>query len=155
MPGYLTPDMVRQISREGHSIGCHSHTHKRLDHMTEPEVREQLETSRRMIRELVGSLPVFFAPPGGFINTLVRNLALEYGMPVIRTMKWGYNLRRELADLECVPLHRHQTEEEFTRLLRARRRSPLYAAKETAKKLVPARAYEALREAFFSLRHRG
>jgi peptidoglycan/xylan/chitin deacetylase (PgdA/CDA1 family) len=145
-PGYLQSKQVAEMSRAGQTIGLHSHVHRRLDQLGDEDIRAQMQLSRQIIGELTGERPVFFAPPGGYVNRRVREIALESGIRVIRTMRWGYNRNPDFAALECVPLNRHCTEEEFRHVLEFRRRSvTLYAAKEITKKVVPIRAYELLR----------
>jgi len=154
-PGYLTRQQLREISQAGHTIGLHSHEHRRLDRMREPEVREQMRRSKEILGEMSGAPPVMFAPPGGFINPMVRAIALEAGVRVIRTMRWGYNEPAEMRALDCIPLNRYSSEREFEQVLKCRRRTFLYAAKEMTKKLMPEQGYALLRRALMGLRRRG
>ena len=108
-----------------------------------------MQLSHQIIGNLVGAPPVFFAPPGGYFNRRIRDIALESGIRVIRTMRWGYNQVPDLAALQCIPVNRHFTDEEFRRVLEFRRRSALYAAKEITKKIIPSRAYQSLRAGVF------
>src|SRR5438445_13656718 len=87
-----------------------------------------------------------FAPPGGFMDRRVQAVALETGARAIRTMRWGYNRRLDVAALECVPLNRHSTDVEFRRVLEFRSQAVGYAAKQIARKVVPKSFYEPLRE---------
>jgi len=148
-PGYLTSKQVTELGRAGQTIGAHSHEHRRLDWLGEEDIRVQMQVSCRIIGDLVGAPPVFFAPPGGFFNPVVRNIALESDIRVIRVMQWGYNEVLDLTSLQCVPVNRHFTDAEFRRVLELRRRPALYAAKQITKKLIPSRAYESLRRTVF------
>jgi peptidoglycan/xylan/chitin deacetylase (PgdA/CDA1 family) len=150
-PGYLTTAQTREISRAGHVIGLHSHEHRRLDSMGEEDIRVQIEISQQNIGLITGNRPVFFAPPGGYFNRRVRDLALESGAQVVRTMRWGYNKQFDRANLECIPVNRYLTEWEFRRILKFRRSSFLYSAKQITKKFVPVRIYESLRTRLYSL----
>lgn len=148
-PGYLLSKQAAEMSRAGQTIGLHSHVHQRLDVLGKEEMRAQMQLSRQIIGELTGERPVFFAPPGGYVNRRLQDIALESGIQVIRTMRWGYNRNPDFAALECVPLNRHFSEEKFRHVLEFRRRSvALYAAKEMTKKMIPIRAYELLRGSF-------
>jgi peptidoglycan/xylan/chitin deacetylase (PgdA/CDA1 family) len=144
-PGYLTSKQVAELSRSGQTIGAHSHEHRRLDWLGEEDIRVQMQLSHEIIGNLVGAPPVFFAPPGGYIDRRVRDIALESGIRAIRVMRWGYNRIPDLAALECIPVNRHFTDEEFRRVLTFRRRSALYAAKEITKRMIPSRTYQSLR----------
>ena len=148
--GYLTSKLVTELSRAGQTIGLHSHEHKRLDCLAEEVIRGEMRRSHRILRDLTGEPPVFFAPPGGYVNRRVQDIALESGVPVIRTTRWGYNPSPDFAALQCIQVTRHFTEGEFRQVLDFRRRSALlYAAKELTKKLIPSRAYESLRGMVF------
>ena len=144
-PGYLTTVQLRELADAGHTIGCHSHEHKRMDTMSGEEIQRQLQTSRKILRDTTGVEPWIFAPPGGFLNAAMRAAALRSGLRVIRTMRWGFNRRPDFAALETIPLNRHTRDREFQNILEGRQSRLLYWGKQAAKALVPARAYERLR----------
>ena len=149
-PGYLTSNRVTEMSTAGQTIGLHSHEHRRLDELGEEDIRVQMQLSRQIIGDLTGKRPDFFAPPGGYINRRVRDIALESGIRVTRTMRWGYNQKPDFAALECVPVNRHFTERKFRQVLEFRRDSAmLYAAKQIAKRMLPGRTYNSLRDIVF------
>jgi peptidoglycan/xylan/chitin deacetylase (PgdA/CDA1 family) len=150
-PGYLSSRQAAELSRDGHLLGLHSHEHRRLDTLGEEDIRAQMERSREILTEVVGRPPATFAPVGGYVNRRVRAVALESGVRVIRTMRWGHNPRLDLTSLDCIPVNRFFTDEEFGRVLNFRTRSGLYKAKQLTKKLVPSTAYEALRGLVFRL----
>ena len=153
--GYMTSEQVADLGRAGHTLGLHSHEHRRLDWLMEEDIRVQMDVSRQILGELAGSPPVMFAPVGGFMDRRVKRVALESGVQVIRTMHWGYNRRCDVKELECIPLNRFVDQEQFSRVLRMRSRSLLYAAKQVTKKMVPGVVYERLREWVFKLLGRG
>ena len=117
--------------------------------LAEEDIRVQMELSRTRLGEIAGSAPVFFAPPGGYLNRRVRDVARELGVKVIRTMRWGYNKRLDPMALQCIPVNRRFTDKEFGHVLEQRNRSLLYAAKQITKKMLPGRAYETLRGTVF------
>ena len=148
--GYLTTQQIAEMSRGGQTIGLHSHEHRRMDCLSEEAARQQMSRSRQIIGELTGQPPVFFAPVGGYVNRRLREIALASGVRIIRTMRWGYNSKLDLASLQCIPVNRHFTEAQFAQVLAFRRRSTmLYAAKEITKKVMPSRTYESLRRMVF------
>jgi peptidoglycan/xylan/chitin deacetylase (PgdA/CDA1 family) len=144
-PGYLTNEMIREMAKAGHTIGLHGHEHRRLDEFGEEDIRVQMEVSRAKLGELTGTAPLVFAPPGGFMDRRVQKVALETGVRAIRTMRWGYNRRVDLAALECIPLNRHSGKAEFRRVLEFRSQAMAYAMKQLARKVVPAGMYGPLR----------
>ena len=150
-PGHLSNAQVRELARCGYCIGCHSHDHRRLDLATDDQMREQMSRSRQIIGDLIGEKPWLFAPVGGFTNEHVRDVALGFGLEVIRTMRWGYNRTVDLTALETIPIHRHTDRAKFQKILEARQAPWMYHGKQAMKALVPARVYERLRALTFKL----
>lgn len=150
-PGHLTEVQVRELAQAGHTIGCHSHDHRRLDLATDDQMREQIGRSQQIIGNLIGGKPWLFAPVGGFMNEHVREVALGFGLEVIRTMRWGYNKTPDLTALETIPINRHTDAPKFQKILEARQTRYLYFGKQAMKALVPSRAYEKLRTLLFKL----
>jgi peptidoglycan/xylan/chitin deacetylase (PgdA/CDA1 family) len=153
-PGYLTTKSLSEFTRAGQTIGSHSHEHCRLDRLSEEDIRVQIERSRQLIGEAAGLEPLFFAPPGGFFSALVRKVALEQGIRAIRTMRWGYNRELDLSRLECVPVNRQTAEAEFKQILAGQMRRVGYFGKELAKKVLPAKLYETVRDRMMSIGRR-
>lgn len=149
--GYLTAEQVGEMSRAGQIIGSHSHEHRRLDVLMEEDIRVQLEVAGKVLTDLTGWRPEFFAPPGGYMNRRVSEMALESGARAIRTMKWGYNRSLDLTCIECMPVNRFMTESEFQGVLRFRGMGVKYAAKQFSRKLIPSSSYERARNAYFRM----
>jgi peptidoglycan/xylan/chitin deacetylase (PgdA/CDA1 family) len=101
---YLTAEQVRLLWENGHTIGSHSHVHKRLDMESCEQVTHQLELSAMAIQKIVGQRPVHFAPPGGFYNCSVQEIAHGVGYSFFRTMDWGYNRLFNSTQIEVVPM---------------------------------------------------
>ena len=147
--GYLSTEQIQQISRARQTIGLHSHEHRRLDTLGEEDIRVQMELSQEILGKIIGEKPVYFAPPGGFINRRVRDVALERGVKVIRTMHWGYNKKKDLAALDCVPINRFMSHAHFQQALHFQSMAVTYTLKQITKRLIPAPTYEALRDLLF------
>jgi peptidoglycan/xylan/chitin deacetylase (PgdA/CDA1 family) len=101
---YLTSEQVRLLWERGHTIGSHSHVHKRLDVEPWEQVTQELELSAMAIQKIVGQRPVHFAPPGGFYNRGVQEIAQRVGYSFCRTMDWGYNKLFDSMRIEIVPM---------------------------------------------------
>ena len=147
-PGYLTRPQIREIAAAGHTIGSHSHEHRRLDRMRDAEIREQLRTSIEILGELAGTPPRILAPPGGFLDERVKTIALDLGFRAIRTMRWGLNRDLDPCALECIPMSRFVTPARFVKMLDGGGLGwfkCLYLAKEILKLLVPMNLYARLR----------
>jgi peptidoglycan/xylan/chitin deacetylase (PgdA/CDA1 family) len=148
-PGYLADAQVKELSAAGHTIGSHSHEHKRLDVLPPNEIKHQIVQSREIIAGLVGVKPITFVPPGGFTNAGVRQAAAESGIKVLRTMRWGRNRELDLMALETLPLNHYTDRKKFISLLESDGRSLVYAGKEALKRLLPLRNYEQMRRWMF------
>ena len=79
----------------------------------------------------------------------IRQAALDSGVRLMRTMRWGYNKKLDLMALETLPINRYTNEKKFLKLLESRRVPLLYTGKEIVKRLVPLRTYERLRRLLF------
>ena len=145
-PGFLHDGQVKKMSQGGHYIGLHSHEHRPMTRLSEPEAKEQMVKSQSILTKLTGAPRRIFAPPGGYISMALRNFASEAGVSVIRTMRWGFNRRVDLMNLQCVPMHRGITEKDFARVLQFRGANLLYLFKETLKRALPEKAYNKLRD---------
>ncbi len=149
-PGYLADAQVSEMAEAGQAIGFHGHEHVRLDRATDEKMRDQFQRSRDILTRLTGQQPLAFAAPGGFLSEHLREVALGFGVEVIRTMRWGFNHHPDQTALETVPVNRHLTELQFQKILRGEPPPRLlYFGKQAAKALVPARAYERLRGLVF------
>jgi peptidoglycan/xylan/chitin deacetylase (PgdA/CDA1 family) len=153
--GYMTNAQVRELAAAGHVIGFHSHEHQRLDLSPQNEIRRQITLSQQIINDIIGTKPLIFAPPGGYINSRIREATLELGVQAIRTMRWGYNKKLDLTALETIPINRHTGDEKFLTILKSHNSSLLYAGKETLKRLIPLRGYELLRNLLFKFTKSG
>jgi peptidoglycan/xylan/chitin deacetylase (PgdA/CDA1 family) len=60
---YMTTEEVRQLSREGFTIGGHTVTHPQLWNLADDEVERQIVDSCRFVQETVGQKEVPFAFP--------------------------------------------------------------------------------------------
>jgi peptidoglycan/xylan/chitin deacetylase (PgdA/CDA1 family) len=137
------------MARAGHTIGLHSHNHRRLDVLPPEKIREEMVRSQEILSGILGRKPVIFAPPGGFINAQVRAAAVEQGVRIIRSMRWGYNQKPELLDMETIPINRYTNEKKFLRIMESRNPRILYAGKEALKRLIPLRFYQMIRRLAF------
>jgi peptidoglycan/xylan/chitin deacetylase (PgdA/CDA1 family) len=153
-PGYLTGTQVLELARGGQTIGLHGHDHNRLDLLNDAEIRHQIGHSRLVLRELTGERPWIFAPPGGFYNEHVREVAHGFGAQLIRTMRWGYNRTLDLGAMETIPVNRYTNDEKMMKIIEGRSARFVYLGKQAMKALVPGRAYERLRSQLFRLQRR-
>jgi peptidoglycan/xylan/chitin deacetylase (PgdA/CDA1 family) len=67
------------------SIGNHTHNHAILINYSEQEIREELEKSNKIIKDITGKVPVSHAFPNGLFNNLVLKVAKEVGLRIVFT----------------------------------------------------------------------
>lgn len=82
LKGYLTWDQVRQLKKEGVTIGAHSHRHPSLPGMTKEAARADLELSLRRFEQELGEKPALFAYPFGEWDLGVKQMVQELGHSV-------------------------------------------------------------------------
>ncbi len=64
--GYVArdyPDLVAEIARRGHEVGCHSHSHRPLHVMDATSLRHELNEARARIEDACGRRVVGFRAP--------------------------------------------------------------------------------------------
>lgn len=79
------PDVSRLLVNSGHEIGNHSYSHKRMVFMSYSEVKRELESTDKIIREYGYKGPIYFRPPYG--KKLI-NLPLYLSNNNIKTITW-------------------------------------------------------------------
>ncbi|UNC93798.1 polysaccharide deacetylase family sporulation protein PdaB [Candidatus Contubernalis alkalaceticus] len=80
------PDMVKQISEEGHEIGNHTYTHPHLNTLSEAEIKSEIEKTHRLIKDICGQEANLFRPPfGEYSNKVIKTLD-ECGY---KTIQWS------------------------------------------------------------------
>ena len=88
--GYLVqryPDLVRAEVAAGHTICDHSMNHVlHLDTKPHTLIVDQVVKGADAIRAVIGQDPVFYRPPGGFLNPDIINTARQRGL---RVLKWS------------------------------------------------------------------
>jgi peptidoglycan/xylan/chitin deacetylase (PgdA/CDA1 family) len=134
-PDRLTADGMNHLHRSGHTIGVHGHTHDRWDRLSLNALRDELQTSGAIIRDVCGVDAVHAAPPGGFFTPAVVEVARSLDLTFFRTMRWGFNRRSDRSAIEVLPMTR-RFGDWFIRAALTGRRSRLVEAAYACKCLV-------------------
>lgn len=82
-PGHVTWPQIREMSQAGMSFQSHSHNHLYLSPLPIPELRYQLEYSKRMLEDQLGAAVAFLAAPYGDLSKSVIAGALEAGYSAV------------------------------------------------------------------------
>ncbi len=81
------PEIVRQIDREGHELGCHGMSHRTLGDLGEEGFRKELQDFRILMKELLGAVMIkgFRAP------TFSLNHDTKWALPLLREFGYRYD----------------------------------------------------------------
>ncbi|MDY8046344.1 polysaccharide deacetylase family protein [Paenibacillus polymyxa] len=74
------PELLKLIHDRGQPIGNHSWDHIVLKNKSEPEVKKQIESVQKVVKDITGQAPVFFRPPHGAGGDVGRMVAKENGL---------------------------------------------------------------------------
>lgn len=111
------------------SIGSHSHGHELLDRLDRREVLASLETSRRLIEEMIGTAPDHLSYPNGNHDGEVAELARECGYHTAVAARGGaWSSARQRYAIPRVGIGRFDGRMRFKRLLASAARSARSAA---------------------------
>jgi peptidoglycan/xylan/chitin deacetylase (PgdA/CDA1 family) len=92
--GYLTKTELRDLSDLGFEIGSHSLTHRHLNDLDAKEIRIELLDSKKALEEITGKPVEHFSCPGGRVNAVVTEAAVEAGYKSVATSQLGINAAR-------------------------------------------------------------
>ncbi|MFE4970850.1 polysaccharide deacetylase family protein [Kitasatospora sp. NPDC056651] len=84
------PALVREIADRGHHIANHTWTHPELRHLSETQVRDELERTSDLLQRTTGRQPTWFRAPGGDWSAASLRIAADLGM---RNMAWSVDPR--------------------------------------------------------------
>lgn len=149
--GYITSEQIIEMSKLGHTIGSHSHSHDRLDIQSPEFVRSDLGKSISCIGSLTGKPILHFAPPGGFHKGCVTQIASELGFSFIRTMHWGYNPVLDPLRIEALPMTQSLGQHFLTSALQGNSDfllRMLFQAKNLVRSVTPSKLYSTARQKF-------
>lgn len=77
------PKPLRRAAEEGHEIGNHTYTHPRVTGQSTAAFTEELEKAEQIILKITGKRPVFFRPPMGVQDNVVRTVADQKGYELV------------------------------------------------------------------------
>ncbi len=77
------PGILLQVHRQGHALGNHGFSHKRLWNKKRREIIWEIEETNRIIEKTVGVQPRFFRPPYGKLRPGMAKLSENLGLKLI------------------------------------------------------------------------
>ncbi len=81
------PEVVRQIDREGHELGCHGMSHRTLGDLGKEDFRKELQDFQKIMKGILGKVIVkgFRAP------TFSLNRDTKWALPLLREFGYLYD----------------------------------------------------------------
>ena len=87
------PHLVKEIVAHGHEIGSHGRRHIDLNTLSESELIEELDASKKILEELTGQKISLLRPPNGAYNNTVISVANRKGYRVIQWSVEGLDIK--------------------------------------------------------------
>ena len=84
----LSAEMLRDIHSDGHTIGCHSHSHFSLASLPRAQWDSEIKRSKDILEDLTGAPIVHFSFPYGmrrFFSSALRDYCRDIGFETIAT----------------------------------------------------------------------
>jgi peptidoglycan/xylan/chitin deacetylase (PgdA/CDA1 family) len=90
---YLSYSQIKKMKDAGMDFGCHAKTHRRLDRMSEPEVKEEIELSKSSLEDKLGFRLDSFSYPYGRFNDETVKAVEDGGFSWACTTAPGFNTK--------------------------------------------------------------
>ena len=148
-PGWLTTQQLKELADQGFEIGSHAMTHRYLQDLTTPEIREELSGSKKRLEDLTGKPVAHFTCPGGRWDRRVAEEARAAGYESLVTSVVGLNGdRSDRFALRRIAVMRGMPPAKVARFAQGRGLARVRAQKavlDAAKRLLGNDRYERLR----------
>ena len=83
------PELVKQISDEGHSIGNHTYYHKTIFPISsENKITEEIKKTNQLLEQITSKKIIFFRPPFGITNPNIKKILKKLNMTSV-----GWDIR--------------------------------------------------------------
>lgn len=93
MPGKLSSQQAREMLDNGFSIGSHGHAHMPILRMGKDSSEKEIQVSKSVLREKLGTDIAFFAYPYGYFNSPGKQEVADAGYAGAFTVIPGLNTR--------------------------------------------------------------
>jgi len=91
-PGYLSPAGVRELaSVPGITIGAHGASHRLLTRLDDAELARDLDESRAVLEDLLGTSIDSMAYPNGAVDARVQRAVATAGFTLAASSRWRIN----------------------------------------------------------------
>jgi peptidoglycan/xylan/chitin deacetylase (PgdA/CDA1 family) len=142
--GHLTWSQIVEMHRAGMSFQSHAHDHVLLPALPERLIRNELQTSKRLIEDRVGRGVDFLAAPYGLLDRRVIDVAREVGYQAVCSSR-SWPARPGGAIVHRVAVYRETAAARFAGILARQPRAYLPSVARTALAYLPKRVLLKLR----------
>jgi peptidoglycan/xylan/chitin deacetylase (PgdA/CDA1 family) len=119
--GFLTPDQMRELDRNGVSIESHTLTHCVLSELPDEQARHELVESKRVLSEILSRPVRHLAVPRSGYSRRIHRLAVEAGYETVCCNNKGSSTSSsDLMALPRIVIERDMSVADFARLLQPR-----------------------------------
>lgn len=77
------PDVARSVVNRGHEVGIHSYEHRNYIFYTKHEVKNDLEYTQKIIKDVTGKDTILFRPPKAWLSKREKKKIKEFGFEVV------------------------------------------------------------------------
>lgn len=114
---FLNGDQAQELARQGFEIGCHSHSHRNLDHLDEPGLEEEIIRPKEELEAIIGMPVEHYSCPSGRWSPLAAEVAKRAGFKSMATSRVGRNSSAtDRYHLARIPIFRGDTRDRFKSL---------------------------------------
>lgn len=89
IPGHLTKAELREMEANGITIGSHTLSHVLLTDLTPEQVGSEVEESRKVLEDILGTKVEYLAYPGGYVDDEIMKIAADKGIKMGFTIDLG------------------------------------------------------------------
>lgn len=115
-PGFLSWQQMAEMQRAGMGFQSHGHEHVDLSRLPEGALRHQLELSKRLLEDRLGSPVDFLGAPYGLVSARLVDMAQRVGYRAVCTSR-SWPARPGSKTVSRVAVYAHTSAAQFRRLL--------------------------------------
>ena len=90
------PEIVLREYSEGHEIGNHTYSHPNMKALDVNKLDEEIEKTQKVIKDITGSEPRLFRPPGGYLKNDFVEATIDRNCT---SVLWSW--RQDTRDWSC------------------------------------------------------
>jgi peptidoglycan/xylan/chitin deacetylase (PgdA/CDA1 family) len=103
------PELARRILAEGHELGHHTYTHRKLTELPDFETNDELDRTSAVFQEVLGARAAWFRPPFGALRQdqarRVRDRRMHVAMWSVDSEDWRNGPGAEATERILTHLH--------------------------------------------------